>query len=220
MWRRTRGQENKKKWFILLLICGVLLSYGIFFTERIIKPAIASISEIKARSMIVQTVNDVVREKYQSESGFENLLDIKTDEAGKVTLVQANSAAMNKLSYNLAWEIQQRLRNIDEERVQIPIGSILGNQILSQTGPRIKLKVLPLGTAKIDFKTELTEAGINQTKYKIYLVVVNTAKVVVPFSDKQIQVETTLLVAEAVILGEIPDSFIYVPKEDVLDAIN
>lgn len=220
MWRQTRGREKKKKWFVILLVCAVLAGYGIVFMERIVKPSIASIGEIKAKSMIVQTVNEVVRQKYESSKDFEELLNIKTDEAGKVTLVQANSGAMNRISFALAWEIQQRLKDIGEERVKVPIGTILGNQILSQTGPYVKLKVLPLGTTKIDFKTEFTEAGINQTKYKIYMEVINTAKVVVPFSEKHIQVETTLLVAEAVILGDIPDSYVQVPERDILDGMD
>lgn len=220
MWQQNRGREKKKKWFVILLTCAVLMSYGIFFTERIVKPTLVSISEIKAKSMMVQTVNEVVREKYQSSRDFEDLLDIKTDDTGKVTLVQANSAAMNRLSYTLAWEIQQRLKKMGEERVTVPIGTILGNQILSQTGPKVKLKVLPLGTTKIDFKTDLSEAGINQTKYKIYMEVINTAKVVVPFSESQIEVETTLLIAEAVILGDIPDSYVKVPDRDILDGMD
>ena len=110
MWQQNRGREKKKKWFVILLTCAVLMSYGIFFTERIVKPTLVSIGEIKAKSMMVQTVNEVVREKYQSSRDFEDLLDIKTDDTGKVTLVQANSAAMNRLSYTLAWEIQQRLK--------------------------------------------------------------------------------------------------------------
>jgi hypothetical protein len=44
--------------------------------------------------------------------------------------------------------------------------------------------------------------------------------VVVPFSEKHIQVETTLLVAEAVILGDIPDSYVQVPERDILDGMD
>ena len=170
--------------------------------------------------MMIQTVNEAIREKYRQYDNFESLLNIDVDENGRVTLVQTDSAVINQLSYDLAWDIQQRLKDIEEERIQIPLGTVLGSQILSQTGPEVKLKILPLGTAKIVFKTELEDAGINQTKYKIYLDVVNTARVIVPFSNKQVQVETTLLIAEAVILGEIPDSYIIVPQENLLDALS
>lgn len=77
-----------------------------------------------------------------------------------------------------------------------------------------------MGTTKTGLKTELEEAGINRTKYKVYLEIVNQAKVLVPFSVNGIKVETVFLVAEAVILSEMPQSYIYVPKEDILDAIN
>lgn len=220
MGRQAKLRRKKIKLAIFLFLCTGLLIFILFFVEVIIEPAIASIGEIKATSMMVQTVNQAVREKYQSNEGFNNLLNFKTDASGKVSFVQADSATMNGLSYDLAFEIQRKLQNLEEERIQIPIGSIMGNQILSQTGPWVRLKILPLGTTKITFKTELTEAGINQTKYKIYLEVKNSAKVIVPFSNNQIDVETTLLIAEAVILGEIPDSFIVVPRENILDAAN
>ncbi|GAB1475649.1 sporulation protein YunB [Bacillota bacterium] len=217
---RSRNHRQRKAYYTIVIICAVLIGYGLFFTGKVIKPAIASIGEIKAKSMMVQEVNEAIREKYRQYGSFESLLKIDVDDKGKVTLIQTDSAAINRLSYDLAWDIQQRLKDIKEERIQIPVGTIFGSQILSQTGPKVKLKILPLGTAKIVFKTEMSEAGINQTKYKIYLDVVNSARVIVPFSNNMIEVETTLLIAEAVILGEIPDSYIVVPKENMLDALD
>lgn len=220
MSKLQRQRRKKKLIYALMLFCILIFCCGIFFIGKFIKPAIESIGEINARAMIIQTVNEVIRQTYGSSEGFEDILNISTDEMGKVTLVQANSAAMNKISYDLAWRIQQQLKEIEEERILIPLGSVFGNQILSQTGPKVNLKILPLGTTKIQFNTELTYSGINQTKYKVFLDVVNVAKVIVPFSNNQIQVATSLLVAEAVIVGDIPESYIIVPREDILDAVN
>lgn len=218
--KQKKEMLKKRKYFVLMLISFVFLGYGLFFAEKIIKPSIASMGEIKAKSMVVQVVNEVIRSRYESLGGFEDVLNIKVDERGKVTLIEANSAVMNKLSYDLAWEIQQGLKTIEQERLKVPLGSIFGNQIFSQTGPYVSLKILPLGTARIVFNTELTEAGINQTKYKVYIDVFNSAKVIVPFSNKDISVQTTLLIAEAIILGDIPDSYIVVPREDLMDAVD
>ncbi len=217
-WQRNR--RRKKIVYLLMFLCISLLFFGLLFIGRFVRPAIESMGEINARAMVIQSVNEVIRYKYGAKEAFENLLDISTDAAGKVTLVQANSAAMNKISYDLAWEIQEELRKIKEEKILIPLGSIFGNQILSQTGPKVNLKILPLGATTINFNTELTYSGINQTKYKIFLDVVNVVKVIVPFSNNQIQVDTSLLIAEAVIIGDIPESYIIVPKDDILDAVN
>lgn len=194
--------------------------YGFFFIEEVVKPAIASIGEIKAKSMIVQTINKAVRTKFLEELHSLDFLDIKTDGDGKITLIQADSIAMTELSYDLAVQIQSDIKSIQEERILIPVGTILGSQILSQVGPRVRMKVLPLGTSRVGFTTEFVEAGINQTKYKIYLKVESQAKVIVPFSTNGIKIDTELLVAEAVIIGDVPDTYIRVPREDMMDAWN
>lgn len=212
--------NNRGHQFVFLILLSIVIFYSLFYIAQVVRPSIASVGEIKAKSMISQTVNEVIKNTFADGMKSTELLDIQKDDGGRVTLVQANSAAMAELSYALAGKIQDQIRLMKEEEVLVPIGTILGSPILSQTGPRVKVKVLPLGTTKIDFKTELEEAGINQTKYKVYLQVVNQAKVLVPFTVNDIKVETVLLVAEAVILGEMPDTYIYVPKDGILDAVS
>ena len=68
-----------------------------------------------------------------------------------------------------------------------------------------------------DIKTEFETQGINQTKYKIYIVLKCKVKVVAPFASKTFTTKNTVLVAEAVILGKVPDSYVEVPEEDILD---
>lgn len=215
-----RGREIRGRLFILLIVFLLLLGYGFIFMNRIVKPTIISIGETKAKAMLTQVVNDVVREKFTEDVQSGNLLNIKTDDEGKVTMVQADSAAMTRLSYDLAGRIQSRIKHMDEEKVMVPVGTILGSQILSQTGPKMNLKVLPLGTTQIAFTTEFEETGINQTKYKVYLVVKSKAKVLVPFSTNNIDVETVLLVAETIIVGDVPQTYVNVPEQEIMDAVD
>lgn len=215
-----RGQGKRGQWFLLLIVLLALIGYSFFFMERIVKPTIASVGETKARAMLTQTVNDVVWEKFTGDIESVKLLDIKTDSEGNVTMVQADSVAMTQLSYDLIGRVQDRIKYMEEEKVVVPLGTIIGSQILSQTGPKVNLKVLPLGTAKIAFKTEFEEAGINQTKYKVYLEVACQAKVLVPFSVNKIKVETVLLVAEVIIVGNVPETYIHVPEDEMMDAWN
>ncbi len=213
-------RQRKIKWLFLMTVLFIMCGYGFFFLEQVVKPAIASIGEIKAKSMVVQTINKAVRTKFLEELHSLDFLDIRTDENGRITLIQADSIAMTELSYDLAVQIQSDIRNIEEEKILVPIGTILGSQILSQVGPRVRMKVLPLGTSKVGFTTEFVDAGINQTKYKIYLKVESQAKVIVPFSTNGIKIDTELLVAEAVIVGDVPQTYIRVPGEDMMDAWN
>lgn len=70
----------------------------------------------------------------------------------------------------------------------------------------------------MDFRTEFETQGINQTKYKIYIVLNCRIKMAAPFSTQIFQTKSTVLLAEAVILGKVPDSYVVVPEDDILDA--
>ncbi len=219
MKRRYRGERRGSiKWFICLVLLMVLAVYSVVFTEKIIKPNLAAIAEVKVKAMITQIVNDAVHNQFRTGAEVTELLTIKTDQEGNITYVESNTAAMNSLATELTQAVQQQYKWKNAVILDVPVGSIVGSQILSQMGPSIGLKVLPIGMSRANFKTEFESMGINQTKYKVYLQMDSQARVLAPFSINNIDVQNTILVAEAVIVGEVPNSYINVPQgSDVTD---
>ncbi|HVI41550.1 MAG TPA: sporulation protein YunB, partial [Anaerovoracaceae bacterium] len=184
----------------------------VIFTEKIIKPNVAAIAEVKVKAMITQIVNDAVHNQFKTNDGVTKLLTIKTDQEGNITYVESNTTAMNSLATELTQAVQNQYKWKEAVILDVPVGSIVGSQILSQIGPKIGLKVLPIGMSRVNFKTEFESMGINQTKYKVYLEMDSQARILAPFSINNIDVQNTILVAEAVIVGEVPSSYINVPQ--------
>lgn len=218
--RPKRDRKNNSKWFACLILLMVLALYSVVFTEKIIKPNVAAIAEVKVKAMITQIVNDAVHEEFKTNSGISELLTIKTDQEGNITYVESNTIAMNNLATKLTQSVQNQYKWKDAVSLDVPAGSIVGSQILSQVGPYISLKVLPIGMSRVNFKTEFESMGINQTKYKVFLQMDSQARVLAPFSINNIEVQNTILVAEAIIVGEVPQSYVNVPKDGMLDATN
>ena len=79
-----------------------------------------------------------------------------------------------------------------EEKVSVPAGSLLGSKFFSQTGPNINLRVIPLSVSGMDFKTEFESQGINQTKYKVYIILRSEVKVLAPFSSATFHMASTI----------------------------
>ncbi|MDF3002214.1 MAG: sporulation protein YunB [Bacillota bacterium] len=218
--RRKRDKRKSIKWFVCLVLLLVLTVYSAVFTEKIIKPNLASIAEVKVKAMMTRIVNEAVREQFVNDVDVKGLLTIKTDQEGNITYVESNTTAMNALATNLTQAVQNQYKWEDASMMRVPVGSIVGSQILSQFGPYVTLKVLPIGTSKTNFKTEFESMGINQTKYKVYLEMDSQAKVLAPFSINNIDVQNTILIAEAIIVGEVPNSYINVPPGSAMDATN
>lgn len=216
--RKRKDKQNRGKWFFCLVLLLILSIYTVVFTERIIKPNLTAVAEIKTRVIIAQIINDAVQSQLVSDTAMNDLLLVQTGQDGKIAYVQSNTAAMNRLTAGLISALQQEYREMQPAKVRVPMGSLLGSQILSEFGPDIEIKVLPIGMSKVNFKTEFESAGINQTKYKVFLVMDSQARILAPFSVDDIRVESSLLIAEAIIVGEVPESYINVPKEGILDA--
>ncbi len=218
--RPKRVTGNNGKWFLCLVLLMVLALYSVVFTEKIIKPNVAAIAEVKVKAMITKIVNDAVHQQFKSDAEAFELLTIKTDQEGNITYVESNTTAMNNLATKLAQSVQNQYKWDDAVMLKVPVGSIVGSQILSQIGPAVNLKVLPIGMSRVNFKTEFESMGINQTKYKVFLEMDSQARVLAPFSINNIEVQNTILVAEAIIVGEVPESYVHVPWESMMDATN
>lgn len=201
--RRKFGQRGvKKRAFLTFMILIIFLMYSYYIVERNIKPTIIALSEINARLVATQAINDAVNNKISSNS-FNHLVDFKADNSGRIAMIQANTVEMNKLAAETSLEIQNEIKKIGIMDLKIPVSSIFGSQIFANTGPKINVKIQPAGTVDVDFYTDFEEAGINQTRLKIYLIVKTDVQTVVPLASNKIDVTTHIPVSETIIVSDV-----------------
>lgn len=198
---------------IIALGC-ILLGEGLKWQ---IGPNMDAVSRMKAKGMVTELINDTIREELAEESEGKDLFIVKSGKDGKVQMVQANTALINRMVSSFAGNLQKKYASMEAQPVNLSYGSLIGSKILSQTGAGLKIKILPLSVTKYDFETEFEGQGINQTKYKIYIVLESNVRILQPFSNRDVKIKNKVLISEAVILGDVPDSYVNVPKEDILD---
>ena len=149
---------------------------------------------------------------------YEDMIAVRTDSAGRVTMLQANAVRMNELATLTAIEAQKRLQSADAQSVSIPLGAALGIPFLSAMGTQIPVRIVPVSAVSAAFSTEFESAGINQSRHKIFLSLHAQARLVIPGGAKQVDLKGQVLIAESIIVGEVPQSYVNVPEMD--DALN
>ena len=60
----------------------------------------------------------------------------------------------------------------------------------------------------MDFRNDLTSAGINQTKHQINLEVIVDVEILVPWGSETSQVVTEVLIADTVVVGQVPQTYL------------
>jgi len=207
-----RRIRMSKKWIALLLLVIIVIAYVLI--DNAVKPTILSISEAKLRAIAVNAMNAAVMETIGNGMNYTDLINIEKDDSGKIMLVRANAALMNRLAADTAITAQEKISSIGEQGISVPIGTIIGGQLLSGRGPSIKVKFEPVGSVTTDFMTEFEDAGINQTRHKIFLVLNATVKIVVGNASQQVEISSQVLISETIIVGNVPDSYLQFDSED------
>lgn len=187
------------------------------YIDREITPTVQAIGELKAQEITTRAINESVSLVLKQDIQYQDLISVKEDDEGNITMMQANTFLMNKVASDVALTIQDHFKQIKITSDRIPLGNALGSQLLAQYGPKIKLTVTPLGMVDVNFGTEFEQSGINQTRHRIYLIINTSVRVIVPFSSNTIHVTTYFPVAETVIVGKVPMNYINVPKDQFLD---
>lgn len=174
-----------------------------------------------AYSMAVETINRAVKQAMGQGVTYEELIDAQMDAQGRVSMLRANTMRMNELASQTALLAEWELGSAENQVVEIPLGPLRwGVSFLSGFGPRLEVQILPVGAVHTSFDTEFETAGINQTRHKTFLNLRATVSLIVPTGSQLVEVTSTVPIAESIIVGEVPESFVDVNnEEDMLNLI-
>ena len=206
--------KNRKKTFIkfivLILIFFSLIAY--YYVEVSIKHTLTSICEVKAKVIATQIINDTVRSELNKNSLKEQILIPSYDRNGRVNMIRTDAMVMNTISSNIANSVQQKIVDLKNQSFSIPLFTAMDSQLLAGQGPVLHFMIYHQGSVLVDFVTEFEESGINQTRYKIYITVEVEISVLSPVTTSSTTVGSNVLIAEVVIVGDVPESYMTLPS--------
>lgn len=203
--KKRRLQVNKFKLSIFLII--TILIGGLYFVDSKINPIIEVVAKQRTHLVVTKIINAAATACFGDDLSYDELVAIHTDDSGNITLLQADSVQMSILATAVAGHIESSLSSMTSEGLLIPSGLLTGISLLSDVGPKIKVPMQPIGGVDVVIKDEFIEAGINQTKHKIYLDITISISLMLPFTKEIMEVNSILPIAETVIIGPVPDTY-------------
>lgn len=192
----------------------LLLIFLIFVTVRIdlhIRPIIQSLAQSQAVVLSTRMIDDAVSSFIDKENiSYDYLMHVQKDEKNKVTSIQADALHINSLKSEISIDISKEIEKIQNEKFSIPLGTLLGGDILSGRGPEITFYISLSGNVKTSLKSDFYEAGINQTLHAISLDIVASIYILCPGYNTATETATNIVIAETVIVGDVPETYNYI----------
>ncbi|MGH4137669.1 sporulation protein YunB [Clostridium sp.] len=195
---------------VLLIITIIMMNFTIFIYifDRTVMPTVLAVADAEMRAKATEIVNRAIINEYSKQFKYDEIIRVDKDLQGNIVMLKADTLKMNKIACDVALESQKELMKLGEIGIKLPIGYITRNNILSYYGPRITIKMQPIGLVETKYSSEFESAGINQTRHKIYVKVKTTVRVIIPLKSNDIEVANEIPIAETIIVGKTPNTAI------------
>ncbi len=220
--KRGSGKEKNKvkikviKIVIVVIIIIILVQLIFYYFE----PVFEAMCEEKVKSLATLITNQqstIIMNKYQ----YDELYTTEKDTNGNIVIIKSNVVPINNLISDLTENIQKEFDKIENPEIKIPLGSLSGIYFLSGSGPEISIDISVTGTVDTEIKSEFIAQGINQTLHRVYVNFECYMQIVTPIKNYTKKVTNQVIIAEHVIVGNIPNSYYNLEGiESRMDAMN
>ncbi|NEZ45620.1 sporulation protein YunB [Clostridium niameyense] len=190
----------------MIIIC--VINVFMYFFDKRITPNIFKVANAQAKVDITEIINRAIIKECSKNFNYHEIIKIDKDHEGKIVLLRADTLKMNKIACDITLDSQKQLEKLQNMGLYFPAGYIFKNNIMAYYGPKIKVKVEPIGYIETKYKSTFESAGINQTRHTIYVEVKTKANIILPFKNDAIEVNNEVPICETIIVGNTPDSAI------------
>lgn len=202
----TLRQMKVKKSFVFfsLLIITMLVSTSIHYKK--IEASLVEICQSNAHSIALKCTEDAINQNIKDIT-YASIINIEKTDDGKIVAITSNVNELNKLSNKLIISLEENLQKSKTSKIEVPIGTLLGSKAFGGYGFKLNVKTLPVGDADIEYLSYFDNVGINQTRHRIIVRITSKVKVIAPFNTVLDEYSKEVILAETVLIGDIPNSY-------------
>lgn len=204
---KKNSPKGKEKRRLIKIVCIIVIGFTFaYFVLQSIKPIMEQQCKNMAKSIATKISNNEATEVMKKYT-YDDLLIIAKDENGNIKMVGTNVITVNEIISDIPVHMQEALEKSENNSFSIRLGSFLGSNLFAGRGPNVNIKMEVAGNLDTELKSEFVAAGINQTLHKIYLEIKCNVIILTPFETMEEQIVNQVLLAEGLIVGEVPSSY-------------
>lgn len=192
---------------LFLLVMSILMLFiaaaAIFLKDLSTQIAVSDASDI-----VTVRINNAIAQIMKNEDyGGDYFVTFEKNSNGEVTAISSNMSRINALSATILDSVVGATEN-HTLTVEIPLGNLSGVSLLMGRGPKVPVQIIVLTSSRVEFNNNIITAGINQTKHQINLEVIVDIDILIPWETESAQVVTEILIADTIVVGQVPDTYL------------
>lgn len=198
--------RKKAKICIAVIVILMTVIAGLFYFRGNVVPLVTDTAYNTVWSKTVEALNTAYMKTTEDidAADYDNFVNIERDNDGNVEMLSVNMLYVNLVMSNISTIIQTEMTSLLFDGVNVPLGAFSGIVLLGERGYDVNLEIMTVGLAECSFRTEFESVGVNQVLHSLYIDIVAYAQVILPLESSNVECRTSLLLAENVIVGDVP----------------
>ena len=211
--RRRRPPPQLPIWLWVVLVgVGIAAACMAALSMRVY-PVLSVVAADQINNQVNGILTDTVAQVLQEmDVGYEEIVRLQRDESGQITSASSDIVTVNAVRSAIVSRMVERIEDLDLSQVELPVGNLLGLDLLSGLGPSLRIQALWVGTVTAEVEQQFLEAGINQTFHRVMLSVQVPVEILLPGGTVETTVDAQVCLAESIIVGAVPGTYIQLDK--------
>ncbi len=209
MFKFYKKHRKKAPWrlYISIFFTFLIITACLSFIDNVVFSAAEEISSDYAAAYVNKKIDELTEGIISERNlSYKDFYEAQNKE-GELSQITVNSLLINDICAKIAAELSESLSNAESSDIRLPLGMLTGIKLFSNCGPKIEIKLLPIGSALCDYGSTLTDSGINSVNYSIYLNIDAAVKIVCPFAAKTINIKRKYVLVDTVFQGSVPEYY-------------
>lgn len=198
-----------RRFLQLLLAVLVAASLGFLMLRSRYRDVIRDLAETQVKNTTSDLTNDAIAKQIaEGIIQYDRIVYFEKDLDGRITALKTNMSEVNRLKTDILNLINDEILALDTSDIGIPLGSLFLPELFSGKGPAIPVHILSIRNSDAVFASNFSQAGINQTLHQLTMIVSVDVAVLVLGQTSSFTVNSEVVVAETVIVGDVPSTFL------------
>ena len=193
----------------LLLVILMAICLGFLMLRSRYRDVIRDLAQTQVKNTTSDLTNDAIAKQIaEGVIQYDRIVYFEKDLDGRITALKTNMSEVNRLKTDILNLINDEILALDTSDIGIPLGSLFLPELFSGKGPAIPVRILSIRNSDASFSSKFSQAGINQTLHQLTMIVSVDVAVLVLGQTSSFTVNSEVVVAETVIVGDVPSTFL------------
>jgi len=194
---------------IFIAIMAVIFLF-VWQIEQKLHPILVVIAKTEVKKIAQEAMLEGVREVEENlQDNLNQVMSLEKDEQGKISYIRFQPRIQAQIYESVTEKVAKKLKNLEEHQVGITVGQIFESKVFAEWGPDLPIQMWPKGASKVNLVPKMEAQGINMVMVTLYVHVHAEMGMIVPFTEKTFPVDFEYPIAQALVVGEVPQYYFY-----------